>query len=127
MVKEFYIKVGWFGKMYGLNGGICILVEDVFFDVAFEVEVLFVLVDGSLVFYFNEGVFLESLLVIKLEDVDMKEAVKVLMGLDILLFVEEVEVEELGIEDFCLLEGFIVVMEMEGEIGFILLVEVYLE
>jgi 16S rRNA processing protein RimM len=102
-------------------------VEDAFLDAALEAEVLFAPVDGSPVPYFNEGVLLESPLVIKLEDVDTKEAAKALTGLDILLPAEEVEAEELGIEDFRLLEGFTVVTETEGEIGPILSVEAYPE
>ncbi|MCI4648460.1 ribosome maturation factor RimM [Phaeodactylibacter sp.] len=126
MTKDSYTKVGRFGKTHGLNGGIRILVEDAFLDTALEAEVLFAPVDGSPVPYFNEGVLLESPLVIKLEDVDTKEAAKTLTGLDILLPAEEVEAE-LGIEDFRLLEGFTVVTETEGEIGPILSVEAYPE
>jgi 16S rRNA processing protein RimM len=127
MAKDSYTKVGRFGKTHGLNGGIRILVEDAFLYAALEAEVLFAPVDGSPVPYFNEGVLLESPLVIKLEDVDTKEAAKALTGLDILLPAEEVEAEELGIEDFRLLEGFTVVTETEGEIGPILSVEAYPE
>jgi 16S rRNA processing protein RimM len=126
MTKESYTKVGRFGKTHGLNGGIRILVEDAFLDAALEAEVLFAPVDGSPVPYFNEGVLLESPLVIKLEDVDTKEAAKALTGLDILLPADELEAE-LGIEDFRLLEGFTVVTETEGEIGPILSVEAYPE
>jgi 16S rRNA processing protein RimM len=126
MQKASYTKVGRFGKTHGLAGGIRLIVEDPYFEAVLEAEVLFAPVDGSPVPYFTEKRLLEEPLVIKLEDVDTKEAAKVLTGLDLLLPGEEVE-KELSIDDFRLLEGFLMTESEQGDIGLILAVEEYPE
>lgn len=126
MKKASYTRVGRFGKTHGLAGGIRLIVEDAYINAVLDAEVLFATVAGSPVPYFAESVLLDAPLVIKLEDVDSKEAAKELTGLELLLPSEEVD-EALSIEDFRLLEGFLVTETDLGEIGPILSVEEYPE
>ncbi|MEQ8703456.1 MAG: ribosome maturation factor RimM [Phaeodactylibacter sp.] len=126
MQKTSYTKVGRFGKTHGLNGGIRLLVEDPYLDAVLEAEVLFAPVAGSPVPYFTAGILLEQPLVIKLEDMDSKEAARELTGLDLLLPAEAVD-DQLTIDDFRLLEGFTVVTADSGVLGTILAVEEYPE
>lgn len=121
-----YKKVGRFGKTHGLSGGIRLVINEPYIDVVINAEVLFAPLDGSPVPYFAETFLLDDPMVIKFEDVNSKEEAKVLTGLDLLLPEEETD-GVLSIEDFRLLEGFIMTESDLGEIGPILGVEEYPE
>ncbi len=113
--KPEYQKVGRFGKTHGLSGAIRLIVEEDFLDAVLKAEVVFAPLGGHPVPFFPDGVVLEAPLVMQFEDLNSKEEAQEIAGLDLLLRSEEVDA--LTVDDFRLLEGFLLEDETAGPIG----------
>lgn len=115
--KPEYQKVGRFGKTHGLSGAIRLILEEDFLEAVLQAEVLFAPLGGHPVPFFPDGVLLETPLVMKFEDINSKEEAQEIAGLDLLLRSEEAVA--LTVDDFRLLEGFLLEEETAGLIGHI--------
>nr|HQU60245.1 hypothetical protein [Saprospiraceae bacterium] len=71
---ETYISVGKTGKTHGIDGELKFFIEDAFLDDFLDAPAVFLTVAGKQVPFFIESVRGESNLIIKLEEVDSREA-----------------------------------------------------
>lgn len=114
-----FVKVGHIGKSHGLKGELKITVEDAYFDDLVDIDSLLVAVGGQYVPYFVEYLRGDSLL--KLEEVDTREAAALLQHKDVYLPADRVTAipvapETTPYEDWI---GYTIVDEEWGEVGII--------
>lgn len=83
-MKKALVKVGRLGRAHGLKGEIKIKIEDAYFDDLLESESLLIEISGQHIPYFVEA-WRSGGTLVKLEDVDEKEAASLLQQKDIYL------------------------------------------
>ncbi len=115
---EEYIQTGRTGKAFGAYGALKFKVEEQFLDDFFGLSVLFIELLGKPVPFFVEAIVSESPLIVKLEEVDNREAARELAGKPVLARREDLSEEALA-EPFSLgaLEGFVIFDRSLGEVG----------
>jgi len=115
-----YVKAGRTGKAFGTEGALKFRVEEYLLDDFFEASVIFIELLGKPVPFFIESVHNEAPLIIKLEEVDSRDAALELAGKPILLRREDVAEESLeapfGLTE---LDGFLIIDRALGEVGLI--------
>ena len=122
---EKYISIGFTKKEHRLKGELKVLVEDEYLEDLLKTPVIFLSIKGRHLPYFVEEAKLDNELIIKLEDIDSKEAAHLLSSKEIFLqpanLLKEEE-RELEFEDqsnllFGYLAGFTIVDLELGELG----------
>lgn len=124
---EEYIKVGRIGKVHGLKGELKLMVEDQFLMDVMQIEALFVEERGKKTPYFVDYLRGKGSLILKLEDVENREAGALLTGKDVYARSEEITVEE-EIEDntiYGYLLGYTIIDAELGKLGNIESIEEY--
>lgn len=118
------IEIGYTKRPHGLKGELKIFVEEAYLEDVLKTSVLLLQLKGQAIPYFVEQLRPAAELILKLEDVNTKEAAQQLVAapiflrkVDILPDEErELERDELAYAD---LEGFTLVDKEKGEIGVI--------
>ncbi|MFK7771115.1 MAG: ribosome maturation factor RimM [Saprospiraceae bacterium] len=82
---ENYISIGFTKKEHRLKGELKVLVEDEYLEDLLKAPVIFLSIKGRHLPYFVEETRLENEFIIKLEDVDSKEAAHLLSSKEIFL------------------------------------------
>ncbi|MFK8005907.1 MAG: ribosome maturation factor RimM [Saprospiraceae bacterium] len=82
---EKYISIGFTKKEHRLKGELKVLVDDEYLEDLLKTPVIFLSIKGRHLPYFVEETRLENELIIKLEDVDSKEAAHLLSSKEIFL------------------------------------------
>ena len=122
---EKYISIGFTKKEHRLKGELKVLVEDEYLEDLLKTPVIFLSIKGRHLPYFVEEARLENEFIIKLEDVDSKEAAHLLSSKEIFLQPSNIlkeEEKELEFEDqsnliFGHLVDFTLVDSELGELG----------
>ncbi len=120
-----YINIGFTQKSHGLEGELKVVVEDRYLEDFMKNERIFVEVKGSKVPYFIENVRGKGAMILKLEDVEDKDAAFVLQSRKIFLREQdlipekerEFEVEEEEGMKYLFLVGFTMEDKTAGLIG----------
>lgn len=112
-----FVKVGRIGKTHGLKGELKITIDDPYFDDVMGVDSLLVAVGGQYVPYFVQYLRSDSLL--KLEDVESREAGALLQHKDVYLPADRVSAAPLEEEDVPFEEwlGFTIADVEWGDVG----------
>lgn len=84
-LMEKYISIGFTKKEHRLKGELKVLVEDEYLEDLLKTPVIFLSIKGRHLPYFVEETKLENEVIIKLEDVDSKEAAHLLSSKEIFL------------------------------------------
>ncbi len=115
-----YVKAGRTGKAFGTGGALKFQIEEHLLDDFFEAAVIFIELLGKPVPFFVESVHNEAPHIIKLEEVDSRDAALELAGKPILLRKEDVAEgpaeSPFGLHE---LEGFLITDRTLGELGLI--------
>jgi 16S rRNA processing protein RimM len=121
-MKEEFIEIGYTQKAHGLKGEIKIFIEDAFLDEMEHLEVLFLEVRGNVLPFFIEEKRGVDMDIVKLEDVNDKEAAgklkasKIFVKESDLRYWEEEEEQEL-FYNHC--TGYEVIDVIDGSLGVI--------
>lgn len=124
-LMEKYISIGFTKKEHRLKGELKLLVKDEYLEDLLKTPVIFLSIKGRHLPYFVEEAILENELIIKLEDVDSKEAAHLLSSKEIFLQAanilkkeeKELELEVQSILVFGHLVDFTLVDTELGELG----------
>lgn len=118
MKEDNYIKVGKTKKAHGTEGGIRLAVRERYEDAVLNAEVIFLSISGRQVPFFVEKVLHEAPLVLKLEEVDDRDAAYAIASQEVYLRKQDIPEQALPqTPDFMLLEGYQILVEGVGEIG----------
>lgn len=115
-----YTVAGQFGKAHGLDGALRLQALPAYLPSLLQAKVVFALQGGQPVPYFVEEVRSEQPLILKLEEVDSKEGVRLLSGQEVLLQNQDIlppPTEDEEEDELLALEGFMVDELSTGEIG----------
>ena len=123
-MAESFVEIGHTKKSHGVQGWLRVLIEPQYLEDIFEASALFISMSGQPVPYFIDGFDTKNELLVKLEDIDSKEAAAELSGKTILLrskdLIPEEErnfiLEEESLE-FAFLIGFEIEALDKGSIG----------
>lgn len=117
-IMEQYIPVGKTGKTHGTEGELKFFIEENLLDDFLEAPAIFLSVGGKPAPFFIESARGENTLIVKLEEVDTREAAQPLAGVEVLLRKEDITADATGpMPDFSFLEGFTITDRKAGEIG----------
>jgi len=118
MKEEDYIKVGKTKKAHGTEGGIRLAVREPYEEAILQADIIFLSISGRQVPYFVEKVLHEVPLVLKLEEVDDRDAAFAIASKEVYLRKQDIPEEAIPQSpDFMLLEGYQILVEGIGEIG----------
>ncbi|HMQ46900.1 MAG TPA: ribosome maturation factor RimM [Saprospiraceae bacterium] len=116
-----YIEIGKTGKAHGLDGELKLHVNPAFVNELIAADALFIQQNGGPVPYFiEELVELDQQLLVKLEEVDSKEAAVALSGKVVFLPKAQVQLtakEAVEASDFFKVIGFLLVDQDHGSVG----------
>jgi 16S rRNA processing protein RimM len=122
-LKVEYLKIGTIRKPHGVKGHVRVEADQRYRRSLLQADVIFVHLKGNYAPYFVESVSDENLVLLKLEEVDAKEAAKPLNGQGLYLRQQDVlaaDPEALDPEaDFSLLTGFMIEDQALGKLGVI--------
>ncbi len=115
---EQYICVGRTGKTHGVEGELKFFIEEEFFDDFLDAPAIFISVAGKPAPFFIKSFRGENNLIVKLEDVDTREAAQQMAGAEVFLRETDIASGSGGSQpDFSYLEGFIITDREAGELG----------
>jgi 16S rRNA processing protein RimM len=120
-----YIRIGHTKKMHGLEGELKLFVEERFLEDFLKNERIFLDVKGTKIPYFVANVRGKGEMILKLEEVDSRDAAFALQSREVFLREQdlipehkrELEIEEEETLEYEHLAGFFVVDKTAGEIG----------
>lgn len=128
---EELVEIGRLKKAHGLKGELRIQVQEHYLEDLFDAEVLFLDLNGQQIPFFIEAFREEAVPpIVKLEDIDSKEAAERLQGKTILLRksdLQDPDIPEAALSglEFLYLKGFMVLDPEGQEVGLIAEVEAY--
>ncbi|MEM1320435.1 MAG: ribosome maturation factor RimM [Bacteroidota bacterium] len=117
-----YITIGKTGKTHGVQGELKVHIEEEYLEDFARAEVLYLSINGKPIPYFVEGLRSAAIPLVRLDEVETKEAAQRLVGKDILLPEEQLlkeEEREWEVEtlEFEFLSGYRLFEVERGEIG----------
>lgn len=119
-----YVNIGFIKKTHGIGGELKLVVEERFLEDFLNNERVFLDVKGSKVPYFVTYVRGKGEMILKLEDVDSREAAYLLQSREVFLREQDVRPRSLDPEEeealeYEHIEGFLLVDKTAGEVGII--------
>ncbi|MBV6438650.1 MAG: Ribosome maturation factor RimM [Saprospiraceae bacterium] len=122
-----YINIGYTKKTHGIGGELKLVVEERFLEDFLKNERIFLDVKGAKVPYFVANVRGKGEMILKLEEVDNREAAFALQSREVFLreqdlipeHLRELEIEEEEALEYEHLTGFMIVDKTAGEVGLI--------
>ncbi|MCP4438261.1 MAG: 16S rRNA processing protein RimM [Aureispira sp.] len=128
-MMEEYIKIGRIGKVHGLKGELKLVLDDQFLMDAIQLEALFLEERGKKAPYFIDYLRGKGTLILKLEEIEDRQAGALLTGKDVYARSEDISIseEEINADDstYGYLTGYSIVDAELGNLGKIEAIEEY--
>lgn len=124
MLEINYVTIGYTKKTHGIGGELKLIIEERYLEDFLKNERIFIDVKGAKVPYFVDNIRGKGEMILKLEDVDSREAAYMLQSREVSLREQDLipdRERELDVEEETLeyghLEGFLLVDKTAGEVG----------
>ncbi len=113
-------QIGYTKKTYGVRGQLRVYVEGRYEEALLQAEALFLEIDGQPVPYFIETIERNGDTLLKLEEIDVREAAQPLTGKPLYLRTADLPAAPVAATtDYTLLVGYTLVDQEQGPVGFI--------
>ncbi len=112
-----YTKIGYTKKLYGIKGGVRVVVEEAYQDVLLDCKVLFLNQDGRKIPYFVDKIIDAAPFRIIFEDHQDRNAAQALTGKEIYIPTDQLPTSPTPSLDLTTLEGFTLSDSEVGPIG----------
>jgi 16S rRNA processing protein RimM len=113
-----FTAIGHTEKPHGINGELKLNVQEAYYSVLPDIDILFLNIKGKPTPYFIEDLRGGTKLILKLEEIDSREAALAISSQEVLVRTSDLPtIEDLSNVQFSRLLGFVVHDKHEGEIG----------
>ncbi len=113
------ISIGYLQKPHGTKGEIKVTIEDTYWEDCLAASVFFVEVEGQALPYFKTRIHTKNPITIQFEDINSREAAKVIASKELFLRAEDVHAALNETLAYTSYEGFLLLDKELGKIGVI--------